>query len=141
MATQKIDSLRFHPIFCFAKNWSNHGGCQFLSNSIFSKIYNIVSSDWSNHHCNSNWWVSLYDPISLHRYIVEYPLLLLLSFCCHFCEYDIVFNIEFDKWKQRPKIPTRQIIILNTTMNKTTTNWIQQWIRQQQDNNKTTNWI
>ena len=28
---------------------------------------------------------------------IEYPLLLLLLFCCHFREYDIVFNNEFDK--------------------------------------------
>ena len=78
---------------------------------------------------------------------LEYPLLLLLSFCCHFREYDIVFNNEFDKWQQNIKLnttmnkttttTTRQIIILNMTMNKTTT-------RQQQNNkliptmNKTT---
>ena len=41
-------------------------------------------SDWSNHHCNCNWWVSLYDPISLHRYIVfvspNYPFFHILAY-------------------------------------------------------------
>ena len=59
---------------------------------------------------NMIWLVPSFLKIKWQLY-VEYPLLL-LSFCCRFCEYDIVFNNKFGKWQQRQKSFQQQIWIL-----------------------------